>query len=183
MTIIDLEQLLKPISEELPSGENLEYDSDFMELIRIAQGSPEMQMGDEHISAEEPNWRDIKSKCLELSQKTRSLEVIMLLSKALLRLEGLAGLSEGLDLLLRSLENYWDTIYPQLDPDDDNHQTVFYDEKLAFARINKDIFTKYPGLMKKLDSVIGSSNSVEEKVNILLICLQHLKQILRKLIG
>ncbi|MDC3237488.1 transglutaminase-like domain-containing protein, partial [bacterium] len=55
-----------------------------------------------------------------------------------------------------------------LDPDDDNHQTVFYDEKLAFARINKDIFTKYPGLMKKLDSVIGSSNSVEEKVNILL---------------
>lgn len=55
-----------------------------------------------------------------------------------------------------------------LDPDDDNHQTAFYDEKLAFARINKDIFTNYPDLIHKLDSVIGSSNSVVEKVKVLL---------------
>lgn len=123
MSIIDIEQLLKPISVDAPSGENLEYDSDFLELLRLAQGSPELHMGDEHKAAEEPNWREIKSRCLDISARTRSLVVIMLLNKALIRLEGLQGLGDGLELLNESMQKYWDTIYPLLDPDDANDPT------------------------------------------------------------
>ena len=57
MSSIDLEALLAPVSEESPSGADLEYDPTFGELERTALGKPEQVMGDDVIEAEDPDWR------------------------------------------------------------------------------------------------------------------------------
>jgi type VI secretion system protein ImpA len=43
-----------------------------------------------------------------------------LLTRALLNTDGMVGMSDGLELTQRMMEQYWETLHPQLDPDDDN---------------------------------------------------------------
>ncbi|MEM9066118.1 MAG: type VI secretion system protein TssA [Planctomycetota bacterium] len=117
---IDTEQLLADLSPEHPSGEDLSYDASYVALMTDAEGVPERQVGDSVIPAEDPDWRKIKSGCIELLGKGRELRLILQLSVALLETEGIQGFASGLTLLRGAIERHWDSVHPQLDPDDDN---------------------------------------------------------------
>jgi type VI secretion system protein ImpA len=69
---------------------------------------------------EEPNWREIRSKSLELLERSRDLRIAMYLTLAEIKLDGIDGLRDGLYLLRGLLERFWDHLYPQLDPEDNN---------------------------------------------------------------
>lgn len=118
MRAIDVDGLLKAVSAEAPCGYNLEYDLLFVEMEAAAQGKPEQQYGSTLIPAEEPNWPEVQDKALELLTRTRDLRVAVHLARALLHTRGLSGFSDGLALLRGLLERYWETVHPQLDPDD-----------------------------------------------------------------
>ena len=117
---IDVDKLLAEISPKAPCGEDLSYDPAFLELERIAQGTPEQQVGETIVPAEEPNWRDVRDQALALLERTRSLSVIKYFVVSAMKTEGLAGLGSSLAVLRGSLERYWDTLWPRLDPDDNN---------------------------------------------------------------
>jgi type VI secretion system protein ImpA len=51
------------------------------------------------------------------------LRVLINLIRALIATDGISGFSVGLDLLMKLVELRWDSIHPQLDPDDDNDPT------------------------------------------------------------
>lgn len=123
MSTFDLESLLREIAPESPSGENLEYDALFLEMERAAQGKPEQQMGDQTIAAEDPNWEEVKKKALDLAARTHDLRVGVYLAQALLRTDGLPGFRDAL-ALLRGYVGRWDTVHPQLDPEEDNDPTM-----------------------------------------------------------
>lgn len=120
MGVIDVAALLGEIAPETPCGEDLEYDPDFVEMEKLAQGAPERQYGDTIIPAEPPDWRSVRQKALKLLERTRDLRVAVYLTRALLSTESLAGFAEGLTLVHGLLERFWPSVYPQLDPDDDN---------------------------------------------------------------
>lgn len=118
---IDLEALQKPLDDQNPCGLDLEefvFDPGFNELQRLAQGKPEQVMGDEVIPAEEPDWRAVRKKSLELMNQVRSLRVSIYLTKALCAREGLAAMCEGLQLLYALMENFWDQVEPLIDGGD-----------------------------------------------------------------
>lgn len=121
---LDIGGLLEESSPESPSGENLEYDPGFVELVRLAQGKPEQQMGDSVVPGEEPDWRAVKAKAVELLGRSKDLRLAVYLTRALLRTDGLAGFGDGLALTHGLIERHWDTVHPQLDPDDDNDPTM-----------------------------------------------------------
>jgi type VI secretion system protein ImpA len=114
--MIVAEELLKPISDEAPCGEDLSYDPALQELEILARGKPETQFS----AAEPPNWKELKSRCLELFARSKDLRVAMTLALASLELDGLLGFRESLLLVKGLLERYWPTVYPQLDSADDN---------------------------------------------------------------
>jgi len=118
MADFELEKLLAPISPDSPSGEDLSYDPEYMELERAIQGTGERQMGDAVIEAEEPNWNEIRKTALDLMKRTRDLRVITFFTVAALKKSGIPGLRDGLTLLKESLDRYWDNVHPVLDPDD-----------------------------------------------------------------
>ena len=118
MAILDVEKLLTELSPEAPCGEDLTYDPAYMELDRLAQGAPERQVGESIIPAEEPNWRQVAEAANELLTRTKGLRIIVHAALAALKLEGLPGLRDGLAVLRGVVERYWDTVYPQLDPED-----------------------------------------------------------------
>jgi type VI secretion system protein ImpA len=122
--ILDLDQLLSTVSEEEPAGSDLEYDPLFGEMERAAEGKEEQQFGDTIIPAEEPDWRELKKKSLDVANKSKDLRAAVYLTQALLHTDGFDGLVDGLALIKGYLDRYWETVHPQLDPDDANDPTL-----------------------------------------------------------
>jgi len=120
MAIIDLEKLLADVSPDAPCGEDVSYDAASYALETLAQGTEETQVGDSIRPAEEPNWHDVAKAASELLERTRDIRIILYLTVAALKIDGLPGLRDGLAVLRGILENHWDTVFPQLDPDDND---------------------------------------------------------------
>ncbi len=115
---MDIEKLLTPVSPDLPSGPDLEYDAEFMALEQIGRGKPERQIGDIIVPAEDPDWVDVARRADALSVRTRDLRVAILRMRAATHLEGMAGLAAGLGWLRGLLAQYWEGVHPVLDPED-----------------------------------------------------------------
>jgi type VI secretion system protein ImpA len=124
MSSFDIDDLLREVSPDTPCGEDLEYDSAFGELERSAQGKAEQQIGDSIIEAEEPDWREVQKLSLALFSRTKDIRVAVYLTRASLKISGYLGLRDGLTLLERLLQQYWDGVYPELDADDNNDPTM-----------------------------------------------------------
>jgi type VI secretion system protein ImpA len=114
--MISAVELLKPISSDNPCGEDISYDPAFLELSTLIKGKPETQFS----PAEDPDWKALGDRCVELLGRSKHLEVVTTLCAAVAKTEGLPAVREGLALLKGLLENYWDPVYPRLDPDDNN---------------------------------------------------------------
>lgn len=121
---MNLEALLEPISADQPSGADLEYDPAFLELEGAAKGKPEQQFGDTVVAAEDPDWRDIDQRATELLKRSKDLRVAMHLLRAQTRINGVPGCVSGLQFLSGLLNNFWDSLHPLLDADDDNDPTM-----------------------------------------------------------
>ncbi len=124
MATIDVDKYLLPVSDEAPCGENLEYDPEFVELERLAQGKPERQQGKQTIPAEPPKWQDVLPAAEALMERTRDLRVAVHMTHAALNVEGLHGFSSGLRLVHGLLESFWDHVHPELDSEDDDDPTL-----------------------------------------------------------
>jgi type VI secretion system protein ImpA len=110
--------LLLDVEADAPCGPNLEYDPEFLELEQAILGKPEIQYGDTITPAVPPEWKVVKRLATGLLERSRDLRLAVSLSRALLALEGVPGLANGLALIERLLDQRWDSVHPQLDPDD-----------------------------------------------------------------
>lgn len=129
----DIDDLLQPVSEDRPCGDDLEYDAAFLALETAAQGKPEQQFGDTVIPALEPDWSDVGRQARELLQRSKDLRAAMLLLRACTRMHGLPGFTAAGQLIQGLLERYWDSVHPMLDVDDDNDPTMRLNALAAFA--------------------------------------------------
>lgn len=125
MPAADVDSLLSPVHGNDPCGADLEYgDPAFAALDRAAQGKAEQQIGSTIIPAEPPDWKTVGRQANELFGKTKDLRVAVHLAKALLHTDGLKGFADGLTVLARLIDSYWDGLHPRLDPDDGNDPTM-----------------------------------------------------------
>lgn len=111
-----VEALLEPIAADAPCGVDIGYDPDFLELDTILQGKPETQFS----SAEDPDWKAVMNRCLELFDRSKDLRVSVRLTLAWMKSGGLPGFHRGLQVLKGLIAQYWDPVFPRLDPDDGN---------------------------------------------------------------
>lgn len=118
MSMVDIDALLQEVSPDEPCGPNLEYDPEFLELEQALQGKPEIQYGDTITPAVPPEWKVVKKLATGLLERSRDLRVVMALARGGLALHGMEGLAESLMLARRLLDERWDSVHPQLDPDD-----------------------------------------------------------------
>ncbi|MFV2057685.1 MAG: type VI secretion system protein TssA [Thiohalomonadales bacterium] len=121
MSLIDVNSLLKEVSTELPCGKDLEYDPEFGEMERATQGKPEQQIGTTIIETQEADWPAAKDKAISILGRTKDLRAAVYLAQSLLHIEGMAGFRDGLALIQGLLEQYWETVHPLLDSEDNNN--------------------------------------------------------------
>ena len=111
--MLETDQLLQPISGANPCGIDLDYDSRFVDIKDLIEAGSE----------ENPTqWKKVKKLCLELLNDGRSTELLVYLTVASVATEGFQGLRDGLIVLSKSIEEYWETIFPELDMEDDESE-------------------------------------------------------------
>ena len=118
-----IEKLLQPVSAEQPCGPDLSNDPLFGELEAILKGKPEVEIGSEKRPAEPPDWGGLKARSAEYFGKSKHLRVATWLCCSFLKTDGLRGFRDGLQLIRGLLERYWPSLYPLLDPADNNDPT------------------------------------------------------------
>src|SRR5262245_5915630 len=119
---LDIEALLAPIPGDDPSGSAVpvevrqQLDEGRVEL------DPDAFPEDDPRRQETPrlaDWGGIARLASQmLADTSKDLELAARLTEALVQREGFAGLRDGLGLLRAMIEQCWDRIRPQLDPDD-----------------------------------------------------------------
>lgn len=124
MSEIEVDELLRELSPDEPSGTDLEYDAAFTEMESASKGKAEQQFGDSVIEGEEPNWREVKQKALNVLSRSKDLRAALYLAKASLVENGLPEFRDALSVLRGLIEKFWDSVHPQLDPDDDLDPTI-----------------------------------------------------------
>lgn len=117
--MFDADALVKEIAAEAPCGVDLGYDPALQELDTLAQGTPETQFQ----KGEDPNWRDVQERSLELLKRGKHLRIYVLLTFSSLQTDGFPGLGAALRVLRETLEKHWDQVFPLLDPSDNNDPT------------------------------------------------------------
>ncbi len=114
MTDLDLNQFLEDVSSESPCGDDLEYDPEFQEMERAAQGKPETQFS----AAEPPEWKTVQKLALRLLSRTRDIRIATQLTFTLAETDGIEGIALGLGFIDQVLQKHWECVHPQQDPDD-----------------------------------------------------------------
>lgn len=148
-----LETLLTEVSPEAPSGVNLEYDPEFARMEKAAQGTPDQEFGSTHIEAEPPDWETVLEATKNLLLRTRDLRIAVYLAQAELVVNGLPGFRDALRVIAVYVDKFWETVFPQLDPDDDNDPTMRNNALLGL--------TNAGGVIRQLrETILLSSRSV-----------------------
>ena len=111
--------LLNPISAGNPSGENLRYAPVYDKIKEARREDDDAPQGEWKRERKVADWPlTIKLIGEALATKTKDLQLAAWLAEAMLRREGVAGLREVLDVIRGFLENFWDTLYPELEDGD-----------------------------------------------------------------
>ncbi|MBI1172541.1 type VI secretion system protein TssA [bacterium] len=137
---MDLNALLAARESDGASGENLEYDADFMELQRLSLPGEERQVGNEIVPGEDPDFADVEGRALAVLERSHDLRAAVILADARLNIRGLAGFADAVAYIRGVLEQHWATCHPQLDADDDDDPTMRIN---AVAGLNSALTARY----------------------------------------
>ncbi|AOB32514.1 hypothetical protein AKI39_19960 [Bordetella sp. H567] len=123
MPVIDVASLLPAIALDSPCGPDLEYSAEYVALLQLMRGTPDIEYGKMRQVAADPDWKAVKASSLALLGRTRDLRLAVWLTRALTALHGFAGLDDGLALVEGYIEQHWAHVYPLLDADDEDDPT------------------------------------------------------------
>src|SRR5258707_8114076 len=119
------DDILNPISEAAPSGPSLRYERIYDQLKsmrseELLQEQEEQIAGtNRHGGRRTSGWEKFRELAsTTIATKTKDLQIGVWLAEALLRSDGFPGLKDGLDLLKALQEQFWDTVYPEIEDDD-----------------------------------------------------------------
>lgn len=113
------DDLLVPISGGNPSGSNLRYDP-ITEAIKEARREDlAVAQGAWKTALKTADYRQVIRLASDaLAKRSKDLQIAVWLADAHLRVDGFAALAPGFTLLRNLLEEFWDTLYPEIEDGD-----------------------------------------------------------------
>lgn len=95
------------------------------------------------------DWATVLQKAEELQSRGRDLRLLVIVTRALANEERLAGLAQGLNLIAKTFDQYWDTMHPAL-------RTAATPREAALRRINAllDLQNGQDGLLANLRQTV-----------------------------
>jgi type VI secretion system protein ImpA len=144
-------KLLDPIDPVQPCGPNLDYDHAFLLLFTSVEPKPEAQYGDFTSEPDSVNWGEVGRDAEALLLRSKDVRLLVLWLRAQVNINGAQGLAAGLSLLLKSLTDYEQDLYPRLEVD--GQKDEFYRANALSALLDVD------GLLKEIRQIYLSRNN------------------------
>lgn len=122
---MDYNELLTPISDTRPSGEDLLFSTEY-DTIKEARRAddPSLDQGDWVTDLKTADWAGVAKQCsVLLSKRSKDLQLAAWWTEAQTQLQGFAGLAQGYRLVAGLCDQYWDDLYP-LAEDGDQEQRI-----------------------------------------------------------
>jgi len=127
--VLDLEALLAPLADGEGGGEDLRADDSYTSLYqRVRAQRNDARTGERAVDGGDPEanpaaiaeaWREVKKLGAEaLSAKSKDFEVAAWMAEALVRVDGLPGLTDAALLIAGLCDQYWDQGFPSLASED-----------------------------------------------------------------
>ena len=114
-----LEALLAPIPGDSSAGRDLRYDPRYDQVKEARREDLELPPGGLATDRKVADWPQVVKQATQLlSADTKDLQLAAWLTEALLKRDGVPGLTTGLESLRAILERYWDGCYPVWDEED-----------------------------------------------------------------
>lgn len=118
-SIFDLQITQKAMPDGSVCGPDLEYSPLFASLSALAAGQEERQVGGSVLPARDPDWSGVFLQGCQLLATSRDLRVLAITAQAATHQYGVRGWAQSVGLMESWLENYWDSVHPQLVLDGD----------------------------------------------------------------
>ena len=116
---IDFDALLAPIPGENPAGESLRYEGTYDTIQEQVREEEALAQGDWQRETKTADWRGAITTASEaVATKSKDLQLAAWLTMALVKRHGFAGLRDGCRLLRELEEQFWDSLYPELEDGD-----------------------------------------------------------------
>jgi predicted component of type VI protein secretion system len=113
--------LLEPISAAKPSGEDIRHDVVYSEIsarVRRARGEV-LPDPDDLLCDPAADWKFVVNACHDvLKHRSKDLMIAAWFTEARLAMDGFPGLRDGLDLLRKLTDSFWETLYPEIEDGD-----------------------------------------------------------------
>jgi len=114
-----LEALLAPVPGDTPGGRDLRYDPRYDQVKEARREDLDLPPGGLATDRKVADWPQVvKLSGQLLSTETKDLQLAAWLTEALLKRDGLPGLTTGLESVRGILDRYWEGCYPEWDEDD-----------------------------------------------------------------
>ncbi len=117
--VVDPEALLAPIPGDNPAGESVQYSGIYDEIREARRADDTLTKGDWEHEPKLAEWpKVVELSTSTLTSKTKDLQIASWLVEALAHLHGFIGLRDGLKLMRGLHEQFWDSLYPEIDEGD-----------------------------------------------------------------
>ncbi|WP_251979163.1 type VI secretion system protein TssA [Salinicola avicenniae] len=119
---LSIDALLAPIDggSHGPSGEDMTFSLLFDEIKEARRADPSyLPQGEWQTELKQSDWGEvIKLSSEALAEQSKDLQLAAWLTEGLTHREGFDGTRFGLTLVARLVDDYWESLYPELDEED-----------------------------------------------------------------
>lgn len=138
--MIEYEIYVDPINRENSVGFNIEYETEYLNLLDLVRDKPEQQYGDVIIEAKEKDWQKVFNISSDiLLEKSKDLNVMSYFALSSIYCYGVSGFYLSLRIIYENLNLYWDDIYPALYDEDNNIDADYRINSLSLLNSNEGI--------------------------------------------
>ncbi|MEP6848456.1 MAG: type VI secretion system protein TssA, partial [Acidobacteriota bacterium] len=117
--VVDLDALLQPIPGENPSGESLRYASVYDEVNEARRQDEVLDQGAWQTELKMADFRRVIELVVPaVTSQSKDLQLSVWLTEALAKQHGFVGFRDGVKLLVGLQEQFWDTLFPEIDEGD-----------------------------------------------------------------
>ena len=140
---LDVEDFVAAISEEQPCGMNLQITDEGRairsnlrdlreESRRLERRADEGDESEGGWASARSTWTQLRDQSIEvLKNNSKDLDVAAMLTEALCRTDGFAGLKAGFEVMGLLVEVFWNEVYPVPDPEDGvTDETLIIEERV-----------------------------------------------------
>lgn len=112
-----IEQLLTPVSQQFPCGEDIAFSSELDAISKARQADdPTLEQGAWVTTLKEADWKFVANRCAHLIEsRSKDLRLAVWLAEASAKTGAFRGFGDSLLLISALCERYWDDLFPARD--------------------------------------------------------------------